>query len=79
MKKATQNQQIWFPAKKHGFGWGIPVAWQGWVVLLVYAFLMIIGAVFLTRPSVPVAYFIGYTVLLSVILIFICWMKGEKK
>jgi hypothetical protein len=79
MKKQTQNQEIWFPAKKHGFGWGIPVTWKGWVVLLVYAFLMIIGALFLTRPSTPVIYFIGYTVLPSTILIFICWMKGEKK
>ena len=79
MKKTNQNQEIWFPAKKHGFGWGIPVTWQGWVVLLVYALLMVIGAVFLTRFSIPMAYFIGYTVLLSLILIFICWMKGEKK
>ncbi len=79
MKKTTQNQEIWFPAKKHGFGWGIPVTWQGWVVLLVYAFLMVIGALFLTKPSIPVVYFIGYTVLVSAILIIICWAKGEKK
>ncbi|MCT2557690.1 hypothetical protein N0B51_01715 [Tsuneonella sp. YG55] len=26
----------WFAAKRFGYGAGLPIAWQGWVVLLVY-------------------------------------------
>lgn len=30
----TQKTTIWFPAKSHGWGWGVPKVWQGWVALL---------------------------------------------
>lgn len=26
----------WFPPKRYGYGAGLPIAWQGWVVLGVY-------------------------------------------
>lgn len=26
----------WFAAKSHGYGAGLPVAWQGWVLTLVF-------------------------------------------
>lgn len=75
----NKKNDIWFPAKRHGFGWGLPVKWQGWVVLVVYGLLLVIGAIFLTKPIIPVGFFIGYIVILSGLLIFICWKKGERK
>lgn len=30
----ARNRKYWFPAKRFGWGWGLPSAWQGWVVLL---------------------------------------------
>src|SRR6266702_3273794 len=27
--------KYWFPAKRYGYGWGIPTTWQGWLVLAV--------------------------------------------
>lgn len=36
-KKASskgEHKEIWFPAKKHGYGWGMPATWQGWAILL---------------------------------------------
>ena len=73
-----ENDKIWFPAKKHGFGWGLPITWQGWVVLVLYGLFLIIGSVVLARPTIPNAYFIAYIVVISGMLIFICWKKGEK-
>jgi hypothetical protein len=36
------NERIeWFAAKRYGYGAGLPIAWQGWAVLV--AFLMLIG------------------------------------
>ena len=32
--------QLWFKAKKYGYGW-YPATWQGWLVILVY--LTILG------------------------------------
>lgn len=31
----------WFAAKRYGYGAGLPIAWQGWAVLI--AFLLSIG------------------------------------
>ena len=41
------EKDIWFPAKKYGFGWGLPVRWQGWIVLLIYTMLIAAGIVFI--------------------------------
>ncbi len=31
----------WFAAKTHGYGAGLPIAWQGWVLLFAYVGVMI--------------------------------------
>ena len=36
MGRSGQNDGAWFAHKTHGYGAGLPVAWQGWVVLVVY-------------------------------------------
>lgn len=30
------ERKYWFPAKRYGWGWGLPVRWQGWVCLAAY-------------------------------------------
>ena len=32
----------WFRHKTYGYGAGLPMAWQGWVVLLVFALAVIV-------------------------------------
>ncbi|WP_028314325.1 hypothetical protein [Desulfatibacillum aliphaticivorans] len=71
------EKDIWFPAKKYGWGWGIPLTWQGWAVMVGYMLLMTVGAVFLTRPPHEI-WFLPFTVIATALLIFICWKKGEK-
>ncbi|WP_155320770.1 hypothetical protein [Desulfosarcina ovata] len=72
------DKDIWFPAMKYGVGWGLPVTWQGWIVFLIYIVLVIIGALFITRSPWLVILFIIYVFVLTGILLFICWKKGEK-
>ena len=43
----------WFRAKRHGYGTGLPIAWQGWFLLAVHIAL-ITGVVMLLRDR-PVA------------------------
>jgi lipoprotein signal peptidase len=66
----------WFPAKRYGWGWGLPRTWQGWVVLLAFALLLLLGFV-LFPPTQDVVPFIVYVAVLSAALFGICYVKGE--
>jgi hypothetical protein len=68
--------RYWFPAKRYGWGWGLPVVWQGWAVLVVFMILMISGA-FLCPPNVSLVHFFAYVIVLSALFAGICWLKGE--
>jgi uncharacterized membrane protein HdeD (DUF308 family) len=68
-------QKYWFPAKRYGWGWGLPSSWQGWVVFA--AFLSLVAAgYFMFLPAQGLAFYI-YVVFLVVLLTGICWLKGE--
>jgi hypothetical protein len=72
----SENVRYWFSAKRYGWGWGLPITWEGWIVLLGFIGLVAFGAVILPpRPS-PIG-FLAYIGVLSVLLIAICWWKGE--
>ena len=71
----TQHR-YWFPAKRYGWGWGVPSTWQGWVVLAIYAALLTFG-IFRFRPEPDFGPFIGYVAVCSALLVVICWLKGE--
>ncbi len=71
----SNEKKIWFPAKKYGWGWGPPCAWQGWVVLAVWTLFLCAGSLLLPHHM---GIYVAYTVVLSVILIVICYCKGEK-
>ena len=44
----------WFAAKRYGYGAGLPLAWQGWAVVIAYLAL-VLGAAFLLGEGEPVA------------------------
>jgi lipoprotein signal peptidase len=73
-----EMKEIWFPAKNYGFGWGLPIKWQGWVVLLAYVLLITIGSVILSNSSKASIWLLPYILFLTILLILICWKKGEK-
>ncbi|WP_155325269.1 hypothetical protein [Desulfosarcina ovata] len=75
---SKNDKDIWFPAMKYGSGWGLPVTWQGWIVFLSYIVLAIIGVLFIKRSPWLVIPFIIYIFVLTGMLLFICWKKGEK-
>ncbi|WP_319408310.1 hypothetical protein [uncultured Desulfosarcina sp.] len=72
------NEGIWFPAMKYGIGWGLPVTWQGWIVFLIYIVLVTIGILFLKHSPWLIIPVVVYVFLLTGILLFICFKKGEK-
>jgi hypothetical protein len=68
--------KYWFPAKRYGWGWGLPVRWQGWVCLAIYAGCVALVIRFL-RPAVSPVVFAISLVLLTLGLMAVCWLKGE--
>jgi hypothetical protein len=73
-----EKKEIWFPVKKYGYGWGFPITWQGWAVLLSYLLFVTVGSFVLTDSPKNIIYFIAYVTFLTAILLYVCWKKGEK-
>jgi len=73
---ANEKKEIWFPAKRYGWGWGLPCAWQGWVVLVVWLGLLA-GAALLTLPRHRELWIASIVVLIAA-LTAVCFAKGEK-
>jgi hypothetical protein len=69
-------KQYWFPAKRYGWGWGLPITWQGWAVFVVF-FALLIAGIFLFPPARGTFSFLVYTMLVSVAFGVICYAKGE--
>jgi hypothetical protein len=70
------EKQYWFPAKSFGWGWGLPVTWQGWLVLAGFIALVALGTVLL-EPATHVLAFGIYVGILALLLVAVCWIKGE--
>jgi hypothetical protein len=70
------DPKYWFPAKRYGWGWGLPSAWQGWVVLAALLVLLVVGSLLFPPRPRPGPYF-AYIAVLVALLTGICWAKGE--
>lgn len=68
--------KYWFPAKRYGWGWGLPACWQGWVVLAAYVASLACVAYFIP-PAKDTALFLAGAATPTAILIAVCWLKGE--
>jgi hypothetical protein len=72
----VSNSKYWFPAKRYGWGWGPPIAWQGWLVLIAFFGLVAAGMFFFPPHRAPAVFFL-VVIVLSAALTGICWLKGE--
>lgn len=74
-------QKIWFRRKRYGWGW-YPVTKEGWGVLLLWLSAFVSNEYYFLRSGseehVHVAIFLGITILITVGLIVISYLKGEK-
>jgi len=58
-----QDEDIWFEPKRFGYGTGLPVTWQGWVLTLGFVAVAILGGVVLApqHPALFIAALIPLT------------------
>ena len=75
----------WWAAKRYGYGANLPIAWQGWAVMLAY-FALLAGAGFLFLPEQVIA-FLAVTLVATALFLVIVksrtrggwrWRWGEK-
>ena len=72
-----EHREIWFPSKLFGWGWGLPITWQGWVVLVIYV-ASIITLTRYHRPASDIETWLLYFVPITIVFLAICWFKGER-
>lgn len=72
----TDKKNYWFRAKSYGWGWGLPTAWQGWLVYGIAAALLVAGF-FIFPPTTDLVPFLIYTWGIVLLLVAICWIEGE--
>ncbi|MEW6437981.1 MAG: hypothetical protein AB1508_12530 [Pseudomonadota bacterium] len=70
--------RYWFRAKRYGWGWGLPLVWEGWLVLLLFVALLAAGA-FLFSPAHSLVSYLIYALILAAIVLVICVLKGEPQ
>lgn len=70
-----RRDEYWFPAKRFGWGWGLPNSWQGWLVLVLYLVALGLLALFLPPAENEPLFAIGVAVS-TAILLAVCWRKG---
>ena len=68
--------RYWFPAKRYGWGWGLPSTWEGWVMLVGYLALLVALILLVPADRHPNWFWTGSGTLIAS-LIAICWWKGE--
>jgi len=70
----SERPLFWFPRKRYGWGWALPVRWQGW---LAYAALLYAGL----RYLAPRERFVTLSIFVAVVtmaLVAVVVAKGER-
>lgn len=70
-------KQLWFKAKRYGYGW-YPVTWQGWLVLLAYvAFIGLSANICQYGAGGLLLPYLWLVFTATFLLIYICYRTGE--
>jgi hypothetical protein len=71
----TSPAKVLFPAKKYGWGWGLPCSWQGWFVYAAWLVLLCMGGIFLAPRSIGL--YVAYAIAIGAVLFLVVFIKGE--
>ena len=68
--------RYWFAAKRYGWGWGLPLTWEGWVVFAVWLGIFL-AAIPMWRSPRHVFEHALFVVVMVAALLGVCYWKGE--
>lgn len=75
-KKNINSKKYWFHEKRYGWGWGLPSAWQGWIIYFIYI-ISVVAGLFIFPPEEQLVLFLAWSAVSGIILFVIWWAKGE--
>jgi hypothetical protein len=67
------SDDYWWAPKRYGYGTGLPIAWQGWAVTLVYCIAVTLSAWLILPRSIFA--FVTITLAATAALLIICARK----
>ncbi len=71
-----RTASYWFPAKRYGWGWGMPSNWKGITVLVGFLLLLVLASIACPPGRAPGGY-LSLVFLATGMLLVVCWLKGE--
>ena len=74
----NEQRTYWFPAKRVGWGWGLPSRWQGWLTLALYVAALVLGSVAFPPGANSIPYF-AVVAVATLCLVGVCLLKGEPQ
>ena len=75
-----KTSKAWFAPKRYGYGTGLPISWQGWLVFVLYLVIMGVAPlviVLLPNPFVIVPSMLAVIVIATAAFFWVCAKKTE--
>jgi hypothetical protein len=73
----NNEKTYWFPAKRYGWGWGLPATWQGWLVLQIFVAIQAAGP-FVFPPHERTVAYSAYALAFTLLFLAVCYATGES-
>ena len=71
-----KDEEYWFEQKRYGYGAGLPIAWQGWALLVGYVAVVLLGGLLIEwDPEVGLVGFLMLFIPATAALMYICAIK----
>ena len=71
----AKDKRYWFGAKRYGYGWGLPITWEGWLVLVLWIAVFFLGRRYLVPQNIYAH--LAFELAMVGLLWSICCAKGE--
>ena len=71
---SDESKKPWFPVKRFGYGVGFPIAWEGWLVLSVYASAMALSGLLFSKLA-----FIAAAFPLTAAFVYIAYRRSDDE
>lgn len=71
-----KTPSYWFAAKRYGWGWSLPLTWQGWVVYILW-FAVVVGSIPIYGLRNHSFEHFAFLIVMVAVLFGICYWKGE--
>ena len=69
---AGERRKPWFRVKSHGYGAGLPIAWEGWLVLFLYVAAILSSSALISSMTSLIV-----LVLLTPLVLYISYVRSD--